>query len=337
MANDRKLPELEQLHLQFKQFAMDNSSDEILWVDSEARIHYANKTACDALGYTQEELLRLSIPDFDPLFPIERWNEHWKSLKRDKVQKFEALHKRKDGSLYPVEVVANYVNYGGLEYNVGYARDITERKQAEARLEHLANYDVLTDLPNRLLFFDRLKQALSIAKRESTRVALLVVDLDGFKDINDNLGHQMGDLLLKEVARRLGNSIRESDTVARFGGDEFVVLLPNISSDYDGAANQAKVVAEKMRLALQHPISIGGHPVSVSCSIGIALYPEHGSDDNDLLKAADIAMYCSKNNARNLSIICVRNEKKSSAARQAIRSMGCSCNGQWLNCPKLFS
>jgi diguanylate cyclase (GGDEF)-like protein len=176
----------------------------------------------------------------------------------------------------------------------GLITDITERKEAEERIHHMAQYDQLTDLPNRALLSDRLQQALSIAKRKQSRLALLFLDLDKFKPINDSLGHAIGDLLLKKAAIRMQHCMRESDTIARIGGDEFVVLIPNIETDED-----AQLVAEKIRAALEQPFEIEGYVLNISTSIGIAIYPEQGEDEIELAKNADVAMYYAKQSGRN--------------------------------------
>ena len=172
--------------------------------------------------------------------------------------------------------------------------DVTERKREEDRTHYLAHYDALTHLPNRTLITDRIRQALAKAKRDKTRLALMFVDLDRFKPVNDELGHGVGDLLLQEVAKRLQACMRESDTAARLGGDEFIVLLPAIEAEQD-----AMLVAEKIRHALCQPFEVSGHTPDISCSIGVAVYPEHGNDEEQLVKHADIAMYHAKQSGRN--------------------------------------
>lgn len=176
---------------------------------------------------------------------------------------------------------------------IGTHADITERKNIENRMQHLAHYDLLTELPNRTLINDRLKQALAYAKREQALLALMFIDLDKFKPVNDTLGHEIGDLLLKQVAARLQQSVRASDTVARIGGDEFVVLLPVIDSAQDAA-----VVADKIIRALEIPFEIEKHTINISSSIGIAIYPEHGADQKSLQINADMAMYHAKESGR---------------------------------------
>lgn len=177
---------------------------------------------------------------------------------------------------------------------IGTHADITERKKMEERMRHMAHYDPLTELPNRALITDRLQQAVIKAKRDKAHIAVMFLDLDLFKPVNDNLGHEIGDLLLQQVARRLQACVRASDTVARIGGDEFIVLLPTIEQKRDAA-----VVAEKMLHALNQPFDVAEHTIDISGSIGVAVYPEQGEDEKLLLINADIAMYHAKKNGRN--------------------------------------
>jgi diguanylate cyclase (GGDEF)-like protein/PAS domain S-box-containing protein len=177
---------------------------------------------------------------------------------------------------------------------LGWFYDITDRKLMEEQIKHLAHFDSLTDLPNRTLFTDRLQQALAIARRDKERLALMFIDLDKFKPINDRYGHHIGDLVLKEVALRIQACLRESDTVARIGGDEFVVLLPTIDARQD-----ALIVAEKIRQSLNQPIRQTGQTLNISSSTGVALYPEHGVDETQLIRNADTAMYYAKATGRD--------------------------------------
>jgi diguanylate cyclase (GGDEF)-like protein/PAS domain S-box-containing protein len=168
------------------------------------------------------------------------------------------------------------------------------RKQNETWLQYIAHHDPLTDLPNRELFHDRLQTALSRARRNKERLAVLYIDLDGFKQVNDGYGHAVGDLLLQEVAQRIRRCLRESDTVGRIGGDEFVVLLNNITLPEHGA-----VVAEKIRAILERPFELAGQRLHISSSIGVAVCPEHGDDNKQLIRHADEAMYAAKKNGGN--------------------------------------
>ncbi len=189
------------------------------------------------------------------------------------------------------------------EINASLEEKIEQRTRqlrlANGELTKLARHDALTGLPNRQLLNDRLVQALAAAKRDKTHVALMFIDLDEFKPVNDTYGHAAGDLLLIEAARRIQDCIRESDTVSRIGGDEFIVLLPIVESLQDSSC-----VAEKIRLALNLPFEACGSKVYISCSIGIALYPEHGIDANTLFRNADDAMYQAKRSGRNAVVLC---------------------------------
>jgi diguanylate cyclase (GGDEF)-like protein len=178
--------------------------------------------------------------------------------------------------------------------------DITEKKLAEERIKYMAQHDALTDLPNRILYEDRLRQALAMARREKICLALLYLDLDHFKEVNDSLGHAAGDTLLKLAAQRMLDCLRETDTVARMGGDEFAVLLPGIRT-----RDNALIAAEKIRRKLEMPFEIDGERVEVSSSIGCAIYPDDGQDGASLTLIADQAMYMAKQSGRNR--VCFKN------------------------------
>ncbi|MBV8423648.1 MAG: EAL domain-containing protein, partial [Candidatus Eremiobacteraeota bacterium] len=176
----------------------------------------------------------------------------------------------------------------------GTTADITDRKEAEDRIRHLATHDPLTDLPNRFLFDDRLGQAIARAQRERLRPAVLFIDLDRFKNVNDSLGHIVGDALLREVSARLADVLRFGDSLARLGGDEFLLLIPHVKDSTDGA-----IVAERVRRAINRPMELAGHELHVTCSIGCATYPEDGVDAPTLMRNADTAMYHAKEEGRN--------------------------------------
>jgi diguanylate cyclase (GGDEF)-like protein/PAS domain S-box-containing protein len=182
---------------------------------------------------------------------------------------------------------------------VGITREINEMRQTEAALQHLVTHDTLTDLPNRFLMVDRLNQLLFRARRSSAVFAVLFMDIDGFKDVNDSYGHEFGDLLLRAFAQRLAKSVRQSDTVARIGGDEFVIIL-------DPAQQiRADTVALKVLHLLAKPLTLEKHRIEVTVSIGISFYPENGADTETLLRAADYAMYLAKREGGNRHVACL--------------------------------
>ena len=203
---------------------------------------------------------------------------------------------RKDGTSFPVEYTAAPLvdNSGRLYGATVIFRDIAERKAEEARVLRMAQYCPLTDLPNRTLYSDRLAQALRRAERDRSKLAVMFVDLDNFKPINDRFGHAVGDCLLREAACRMTQCVRETDTVARIGGDEFVVLLPLIAARED-----ARAVGARICEALARPFALGEAAAEISVSIGIAVFPEHGTSELSLAKSADQAMYRIKLNGRN--------------------------------------
>lgn len=405
--------------LQLTQFAMDNVSVEIYWIDRDARIRYANNHACKLLGYTKAELIRLTLPDLEPNFPIEHWNEHWQQLEQDTTKTFETLHRRKDGSLFPVEVVSNYVKFCGYEYKVAFATDISERKRREAEslslrnqlqstldaipdllfevgfnghiyayhsprtdllaappevflgksftdvlppevakiclsaileanekglstgkqyelqlpqgkiwfelsvsrkpltegqeprfiflarditerraaadeIKFLAFYDPLTGLANRRLMSDRMEQLLSLARRTGELVAICMLDLDGFKTVNDEMGHDAGDQLLIEVAKRLQECIRESDTASRFGGDEFSVILGGFKENSECIKSINRIIAK-----LSDPYIVNNQIARVTASVGTTIFPNDGGSPDQLLRHADEAMYDAKHSGKN--------------------------------------
>ena len=180
----------------------------------------------------------------------------------------------------------------------GTVEDITERKAAEDRIQFLADHDALTELPHRALLQDRLEIALAAARRNKRKVALLFLDLDRFKIVNDSLGHSFGDIVLKEIAKRLKQCTRPQDTVARVGGDEFLIMLSSV----DGVAD-ASSAAERVMQEMSAEFLIQGHSLRLSCSIGISIFPEHGADAETLIKNADLAMYFAKEDAQRHPVL----------------------------------
>lgn len=272
------------------------SSDPFFVLDPGAsfRLVFVNDAACRHFGKPRAELLQTHIWDWDPNFTLEQMQVLWQRLQQEKTLAFETETHVASGELVPVEVSINYLAFEGDDYAAGYFRDIRQRRAKEAQAHHLAHHDALTGLPNRSLLADRVKQALAQARRMETGVTLMFLDLDDFKPVNDTLGHDVGDRLLKDVAKRLQGCVRESDTVARLGGDEFVLLLPQTVQSTDAETVARKVVEEVAR-----PYTVAGHPIEVTASLGIACYPLHAQNEQLLMKHADIAMYQSKRAGRN--------------------------------------
>lgn len=178
--------------------------------------------------------------------------------------------------------------------NSSLAIEIATRKQAEEKIQHMASHDDLTGLPNRALFKDRLATAQTLALRNKEKLGILFIDLDGFKAVNDTFGHQAGDLLLQEISKRLQASVRQSDTVARMGGDEFIILINQINCDGD-----AEIVAKKILATFKQPVLLVDQTAAVGGSIGISIFPDHGSDTDKLISYADVAMYGIKKSGKN--------------------------------------
>ncbi|MDD5031091.1 MAG: EAL domain-containing protein, partial [Rhodoferax sp.] len=290
----------ESLHL--TRISVDAASDAIFWITPDARIVDANAAACRSLGFSREELLQLSVPDVDVCFNAELWPKHFAELRVGRSLTFESEHRSQDGRCFPVEIVANYVKFGNQERDCAFVRDITARKASADKFEHLAFYDSLTDLPNRRLLLDRLQQALASSARHHHCGALMLLDMDDFKTLNDTLGHDVGDRFLVEVARRLQACVRVGDTAARQGGDEFVVILEDLKDD-TLAAIQAESVAVKIQHAMRKPylldLSLAGDEHSTrryhcSASIGITLFRDNSVSVDELMKRADTAMYQAK-------------------------------------------
>ncbi|MDS4020739.1 MAG: bacteriohemerythrin [Candidatus Competibacter sp.] len=261
------------------------------------RFVYVNPKFAEMFGHTVEEIAgRLGPPDLIAQPDRERIGESLRRCLDGETggirHTFGAI--RKDGFPIDIEVNGETVDYEGRPAIVGMVLDITDRKRTQRQLNYLAFYDPLTDLPNRALCFDRLGQALVRNRRRGESFALLLLDLDGFKAVNDRHGHKTGDALLQAVGRRLKGCVRESDTVARTGGDEFVVLLPHLQEP-----DHATLVAGKIILALAEPFLLSGHECRVGTSIGICIAPEDGRDIETLLGHADAAMYDSKTRGKN--------------------------------------
>ncbi len=401
-------------------FAIDKSTLPLYWITKDGQFFDVNEKACSQLGYTREEFIGKFIWDIDPDYKPGDRPKAWSTIKEEKISTFERRHRRKDGTMIPVEITANFIAYEGKEFVITFAQniierklaetdlriaatafesqqpiiitdfksviqrvnkaftnstgyapeevvgqtprlfksgihdanfyqamwdsiaqngtwqgeiwdrrkngeiypkwltissvkgddgivthyvgthlDITERKEAEAKIRQLAFHDPLTQLPNRQLLLDRLRHALASSVRSGRKGALLFIDLDNFKTLNDTLGHVMGDMLLKQVAERLATSVREGDTVARLGGDEFVVMLEDLSEQAIDAAEHVEVIGEKILAVVSEDYRLGTQAYRITTSIGATLFLDHQQDTEELLKQADIAMYQAKKAGRN--------------------------------------
>ena len=271
----------------FMRNVVEHSFDGILTFRSDGGIEMANAAALMVFGYQRSELIDR---DFTILFPdLVPGDGNLAELFQLGHGYREVLGKRKDGSTFPLELAISDARFGEDRMFIAIVRDITERKAQQDQLEHQALHDALTGLPNRVLLMDRLSHALDMAKRDSQPLGLLLLDLDRFKEINDTLGHHVGDLLLRNVAQRLVKPLRKTDTIARLGGDEFAVLLPAVTD-----LERAKRVSLRILKELEEPFQLENLSLEIGVSIGIAMYPDHAEDQSRLLQSADVAMYMAK-------------------------------------------
>jgi diguanylate cyclase (GGDEF)-like protein/PAS domain S-box-containing protein len=274
---------------------MLQSTESIFLADVETRVILeANQSMQRLLGYSLEEIPGLSLYDFVANGQDDIYQKILRILKDRSSYKGEMQYRRKDGTLVDVEINVNLVSYRGKKVFCVISRDITPRKLAEKQLIHTATHDPLTKLTNRLVFYDRIAVELARARRNQTNLALIYIDLDRFKIINDTLGHSCGDQLLKAVADRLKNLLRETDTLARMGGDEFMYILPEVESSED-----VNRIAEKILDSIRKPFLLDGQLQSITGSCGIAIYPIDGKDAETLMKNADLAMYFAKDKGRD--------------------------------------
>ena len=276
---------------------VESSNDAIFSVSLDNIITSWNKGAEKIFGFSAREIIGREI---FTILPPERYGERCQILRAilrgEQVHHFETTRLRKDGSQIYVSLTTSPILAadGKIIGNSVIARDVTERRKMEAIIQHQAHHDTLTDLPNRQLFMDFLDRELAQARRNETRLALLFLDLNGFKQINDTMGHSCGDRLLQEVAHRLRACIRESDPVARLGGDEFTVLMPDLSH-----ADDMGIVLKKILGVFERPFMLDNVAVDSSTSIGVCMFPDDGENGEELIKKADIAMYDAKGSGKN--------------------------------------
>jgi diguanylate cyclase (GGDEF)-like protein/PAS domain S-box-containing protein len=283
-----------------------HAMDGIVTISESGEIEGFNPAAEEIFGYAQEEVAGKPVtlllsPDLLAQYraELQRYLEssHHGSAG---IRGQEVVAIRKNGEQFPMELSASEMKIKEQCFFVAIVRDVTERKLIERKIKHLAHHDHLTGLPNRSLFLDQLEHAIKLAKRRQQKTAVLFLDLDGFKQINDTLGHDAGDELLKEVAIRLKTVIRESDVAARMGGDEFTFVLNDIGTHENAAA-----VAEKIIETLSEKFNLKGHESQIGGSIGIAIHPNDAVDHEALLRKADEAMYVAKKSGKNTYRFCL--------------------------------
>jgi diguanylate cyclase (GGDEF)-like protein/PAS domain S-box-containing protein len=292
--SERKKSE-DQLRLAAKVF--ESKSEGIVITDAEGTILHVNEAFCQITGYSRDEVIgknpRIMKSD---RHDEEFYKQMWQDILTKGFWQGEVWDRRKDGEIYPkwLSISAVKDDQGNLTHFVAIFSDLTAIKQTEEKLELLAHYDFLTGLPNRLLFNDRLRQTILRARRNQSRFGLIYLDLDGFKLINDSLGHIIGDQMLKVVGQRLKKIIRETDTIARLGGDEFGLIITDIEEPSILAS-----IAQKIKETISEPFRIRGYELFITVSIGITIYPDDGRDEVTLMQNADSAMYQAKSEGKN--------------------------------------
>lgn len=278
---------------------LEMAAEGIVSIDTGGKLLSFNRAAQKIFGYSEVEVIGKNV---SLLMPPPHRDNHDEYLSRylqtgqaHVIGKTRELQgRRKDGMPFPMELSVTEVKFGDAHFFTAVLRDISEQKLALKRIEQLAHYDELTHLPNRSLLYDRLGQAITMAKRNRSNIALMYIDLDGFKTVNDTMGHHMGDLLLVQTAERLRLCVRESDTLARIGGDEFTILLNDAHE-----RENVETVAKKIIHSIAQPFYLEGQAAHIGASVGIARYPDDAPTNGTLLIVADKAMYAAKAAGKN--------------------------------------
>lgn len=283
---------LNQQQLRLLSAALSAAGDGIFITDCNGLIEWVNVAFCQQTGYSREEISAktprvLKSGQYDTAY----YTALWDTISSGHIWSRETIERNKAGIEYIVHQTITPIkdHDGNITHYVAIHKDITALKEHEQRIAFMAHHDALTHLPNRLLFYDRLSQAILNAHRNRQNIALLYIDLDNFKPVNDQYGHDTGDILLQQVSQRLKLCVRESDTLSRLGGDEFAIILPNINH-----SDAAQLVSEKVIATLSEPFEVMQHIIHIGSSIGIAYYPEDAIDQENLVKQADKAMYQAK-------------------------------------------
>lgn len=287
-----------------KQTILDTMADAVITINADGVMDSFNQAACRIFGYGSEEVMGLNVAMLMPephRSHHDGYLQHFQATGEARVvgRLREVEGRRKNGSVFPISLAVSKLVHGDKTTFVGLIRDITRQRADEDEIRRLAHFDFLTELPNRRLLMDRLKQAMLDSARTSRHGALILLDLDNFKVLNDSQGHLVGDLLLQQVAKRLVASVREGDSVARLGGDEFVVLLTGLSTADHEAVIDIETITNKILLALEQPFELQGCDCVSTASIGIVLFMGEQDSKDELLKKADVAMYQAKATGRN--------------------------------------
>jgi diguanylate cyclase (GGDEF)-like protein/PAS domain S-box-containing protein len=273
------------------QFAMDNACNAMFQVAVDGHILYANNSCMRLLGYSRDEFLRMRIFDVDLQLPAPKWPERWKELTQHKMLRFESMYRHSEGRAVPVEVADSHIEYEGAEYCFFDVRDITERKAAERRLNHMLHYDSLTGLPNRTLFSERLQELLRDYNALRQPITVAAIGLDRIKVVKEALNHASADEVVRNCALRLRDCAPDADMIARISADEFAMVMMHASADIAAAFEE---VAQRVLEAMAIPILIGQQEVFINCSIGMATYPSDADSADELLKNAATALRRSK-------------------------------------------
>lgn len=297
----KRLHKLYEEELRISAYAFE-SQEAMVITDKEANIVKVNNAFSNMTGYTKSESIGKN-PRFlkSDKHESKFFKKMWKDLEINNRWSGEVYNKRKDGEIYPQKTTITAIKnqYNETTHYIGQFYDMSDIKQSEEKLTYQARHDSLTGLPNRLVLKDRLTQAIKSSKRHKLIGSLMFIDLDNFKNINDTLGHDIGDELLKQIASILLSSVREEDSVIRFGGDEFLILSTNLSKDIDEAKQKVKTIANKIREKIDVPLFVKDHKLTTTPSIGITFFPTNSFDANEIIKQADIAMYKAKDAGKN--------------------------------------
>ena len=275
----------------------ENAEEGVMITDAQSRILNVNQSFTSVTQYTQEEVLgkKPSILHSGH-HDIGFYQRMWVVLTKEHRWQGEIWNRRKNNDIYPewLSITAVFDDKGDVTHYIGIFSDVSTESEGNDRLYRLAHYDSLCNLPNRLLFYDRLRQSVSRSRRNDQRIAVMFMDLDGFKKVNDEHGHGVGDELLQQVSKRVAEVLRESDTIARIGGDEFTLIINDIDN-----IESINTIVEKILTSITEPHTVNHASFHISASIGISLYPDNSEDMNTLVKQADIAMYKAKKQGKN--------------------------------------